>query len=242
MRRADPHTHHIMPTPTPARTKQLRVHGCSAAGTSVHPILVGNAFMSCLQCLHVHAWVLYDVRTVPALQDSMASVPICFPPPSTNLSLLTALPPPPPPPPPRCPPPGADPLMIMITTAIDLAVELTCQASLRAYPRERSRPCRRVATPWRTHARRLYSVIYHNCQTGRGETPGISCRWNTVLRILGKCPSRINSAQRQCDVPGVTSCHTVAGPQVRLQLQLTLVLVRPIPPSPPALQPSRPPG
>lgn len=171
MRRADPHIHHIMPTPTPTRTKQRRVHGCSAAGTSVHPILVGNAFMSCPPtCPHVHAWVLYGIRTVPALQDSIASMPICFPPPPTSPSSQPCLPPPPPPPPPppRCPPPGADPLMIMITAAIDLAVELTCQASLRAYPRERSRPCRRVATSWHTCTQAVFCHISQlSDRTGR---------------------------------------------------------------------------
>lgn len=50
---------------------------------------------------------------------------------------------------PRPTPPGADPLMILIImTAIDLAVEVTYQASLRAYPRERSRPCRWATTSW----------------------------------------------------------------------------------------------
>lgn len=146
-------------------------------------------------CIPVHSVILY-IQCLTRQHGINANIP---PPSSSSLRC----PPPPsatPSPPPSFAPPGADPLMIMIMArmaAIDLAVELTCQASLRTYPRGRSRPCRWAATSWHTGTQaKFYHISQLSDRTGR-HSRGPRAYWYTVLRILGKCPPRINSIQGQ---------------------------------------------
>lgn len=72
----------------------------------------------------------------------------------------------------------------------------------------------------------MLSVIYHNCQTVRGGTPGISCIWLYGVEDSREVPVS-NQLDSRAACQGSCPAHTVAGPQVRLQPQLTLVLVKP---------------